>query len=142
MARGCDVVIYPGGYREAAQHDHARDIANVGSRGAIRLALAHGYDVRVAYAFGERSVAVNAPGASTLRAWLAAHRVPGMLPLPTRAVFDKRAVRVAVSAPCAFPAIADASDADVAYWHALYVAELRRHHAEFRSERDPPLTIV
>jgi hypothetical protein len=142
MARGRDILVYPGGHRECTQHDHTRDIANVGSRGAIRLALVHGYDVRVAYAFGERSVAVNVPGARTLRAWLAARRVPAIVPIPTRAALDPRAVRVAVSAPCAFPVIRDPSDADVSRWHALYVAELCSLHAEFRSARDPPLTLV
>jgi hypothetical protein len=142
MARRRDVLIYPGGHRECAQHDHARDIANVGSRGAIRLALVHGYDVRVAYAFGERSVAVNVPGMRTVRAWLAAHRVPAIVPIPTRAALDARAVRVAVSAPCAFPTIRDPTEADVAHWHARYVAELHDLHAEFRSANDPPLTLV
>jgi hypothetical protein len=142
MSRKRDVLVYPGGHRECAQHDHSRDIANVGSRGAIRLALVHGYDVRVAYAFGERSVAVNVPGMRTVRAWLAAHRVPAIVPIPTRAALDARAVRVVVSAPCAFPTIHDPTEADVAHWHALYVAELRDLHREFRSDGDPPLTLV
>jgi hypothetical protein len=46
MSRKRDVLVYPGGHRECTQHDHSRDIASVGSRGAIRLALVHGYDVR------------------------------------------------------------------------------------------------
>lgn len=143
MARGCDILVYPGGHRECTQHDRTRDIANVGSRGAIRLALVHGYDVRVAYAFGERTIAVNVRGCARIRAWLASCRVPAIVPIPTRAVLDARAVRVAVSAPCAFPALRDPSDADVSRWHALYVAELCSLHAEFRSEGDPrQLTLV
>jgi hypothetical protein len=63
-----DILVYPGGHRECTQHVHIRDIANVGSRGWVRLALKNGYDVRVAYAFGERMVALNIPGAERLRA--------------------------------------------------------------------------
>jgi hypothetical protein len=60
------------------------------------------------------------------------------VPLPTMA---KNLVRVAVSTRCSFPVIIDPTDAEVAFWHAQYVTELRNLHAEFRTTDDTPLCV-
>jgi len=39
MRARCDLWLYPGGFREAARHSYHRDVVDVGSRGAVRLAL-------------------------------------------------------------------------------------------------------
>jgi hypothetical protein len=138
-----DVWLYPGGFREAARHDHRVDVVDVGSRGAIRLALEHGYRVRVAFAFGERKTAYNLQGPPALwrvRMWLAARGVPAVL--PWLVVFGRSPVRVVVSRALEVPAVRAPSAAVVEEWHAKYVATLRAVHAAHKAADDPPLVVV
>jgi hypothetical protein len=135
-----DMWLYPGGFREAARHTHARDVVDVGSRGAIRLALRHGYPIRVAFAFGERKTAYNYQGLLRFRLWLAARGVPGVV--PWLVVFGKSPVRVVVSRTLEVPLIPAHTDADVERWHEAYVSTLLALHAEHRGADDPPLVVV
>ena len=138
-----DVWLYPGGFREAARHAHGRDVVDVGSRGAIRLALEHGYRVRVAFAFGERRTAYNAQGPQALwraRMWLAARGIPAVV--PWLVVFGRSPVRVVVSRAMALPAVREPSAALVEEWHARYVATLRAVHAAHKDPDDPPLVVL
>ena len=128
-----DVWLYPGGFREAVRHSYDRDVVDVGSRGAIKLALREGCAVRVAFAFGERKTAYNAQGLWGIRMWLAKRGVPAVVPLlfpcgspPT----------VALSRLIQLPRVAHPTDAEVEHWHGEYVAELRALHAEFRNADD------
>jgi hypothetical protein len=135
-----DVWLYPGGFREAARHDHRGDVVDVGSRGAVRLALEHGYRVRVAFAFGERKTAYNLQGFWRARLWLAARGIPAVL--PWLVVFGKSPVRVVVSRVLEVPLVRDPSAATVEEWHARYVATLRALHAAHKAADDPPLVVV
>jgi hypothetical protein len=138
-----DVWLYPGGFREAARHSHARDVVDVGSRGAIRLALENGYRVRVAFAFGERKTAYNVQGPPALwrvRMWLAARGVPAVL--PWYVVFGKSPVRVVVSRALEIPEVREPSAAVVEEWHARYVETLRALHAAHKAADDPALVVV
>jgi hypothetical protein len=135
-----DMWMYPGGFREAARHSYHQDVVDVGSRGAVRLALAHGYPIRVAFAFGERKTAYNFQGLWRIRMWLAKRWIPAVV--PWLVVFGKSPVRVVVSRTLAVPLIAAPTDADVERWHARYVATLRRVHADHKSADDPPLVVI
>ncbi len=136
MRAGKDLYLYPGGFVEAARHSYHADVVDVGSRGAIRLALEHGYAVRVGFAFGERTTAYNLHGPRglwPLRFWLAKRGVPAVLPLllplaPTPTVAFSPTMRL--------PRLDAPTDADVERWHAAYVAALRAVHARFRSPGD------
>jgi hypothetical protein len=138
-ARG-DLWLYPGGFREAARHSYHQDVVDVGSRGAVRLALAHGYPVRVVFAFGERKTARNVQGVWRIRMWLAARGVPVVL--PWLHVFGKSPVRLVISRTLAVPHAPDPSSELVERWHAEVVATLRSVHAEHKSEDDPPLVVL
>ena len=135
-----DLWLYPGGFREAARHSYHRDVVDVGSRGAVRLALIHGYPVRVAFAFGERKTARNLQGLWGIRMWLAARGVPAVL--PWLHVFGKSPVRVVVSRTLAVPRAPEPSAELVERWHATVVATLRQVHAEYKSPDDPPLVVL
>jgi hypothetical protein len=148
MRQQKDIFLLPGGFNELVRHSYHFDVVDVGSRGAIRLALRHGYAVRVAFAFGERKTAYNLfegpqqgpqgpqqgpHGLWNVRLWLAKRGVPAVVPLllpwapsPT----------VAFSPTLTFPLIADPTDADVERWHAAYVAALRDVHAAFKAPDD------
>jgi hypothetical protein len=156
MRQQKDIFLLPGGFNELIRHSYHFDVVDVGSRGAIRLALRHGYAVRVAFAFGERKTAHNlfesAPqglqgpqqgprqgpqqgpqGLWNVRLWLAKRGVPAVVPflLPWAP-----SPTVAFSPTLKFPLIADPTDADVERWHAEYVAALRDVHAAFRALDD------
>ncbi len=135
-----DLWLYPGGFREAARHSHNRDVVDVGSRGAIRLALEHGYRVRVAFAFGERKTAYNLHGLWRVRMWLAARGIPAVV--PWLFVFGKSPVRVVVSRALVLPVVREPSPAVVEEWHGRYVATLRAVHEAHKSSDDPPLVVL
>jgi hypothetical protein len=135
-----DLWLYPGGFREAARHSYHTDVVDVGSRGAVRLALMHGYPVRVAFAFGERKTAWNVQGFWRIRTWLAARGVPAVV--PWFRVFGRSPVRLVVSRTLAVPHAPDPSAALVERWHATVVATLRQVHAEHKSADDPPLVVL
>ncbi len=128
-----DVFVYPGGFVEAARHSYGKDVVDVGSRGAIRLALEHGYAVRVAFAFGESKTAYNLQGLWSVRMWLAKRGVSAVAAL---LVPLARTPRVVVSPPMQLPALASPTHEDVERWHRKYVEALRALHAEFRGVDD------
>ena len=105
----------------------------VGSRGAIRLALKHGYAVRVCFAFGERETAYNLQGCWRFRLWLARRGIPAVVPFLR---LWARAPRVAFSPTIQLPLVPDPTCADVERWHAAYVAALRALHARHRRPGD------
>jgi hypothetical protein len=133
MRQQKDIFLYPGGFREAARHSHHTDVVDVGSRGAIRLALIHGYAVRVAFAFGERKTAYNFQGFWRFRLWLAKRGVPAVVPflLPLA-----KTPTVAFSPTIQFPVVTDPTDDDVETWHAAYVEALRALHARYKAPDD------
>jgi hypothetical protein len=141
LAAKRDVYLYPGGFREAARHDHRKDVVDVGSRGAIKLALREGCAVRVAFAFGERKTAYNAQGPQALwpvRVRLAKRGVPAVVPL----VFVRGAPpTIALSRLMQLPRVTHPTEAEVEHWHGEYVAELRALHAEFR-DADDELVVI
>jgi hypothetical protein len=139
MRAGRDMWLYPGGFIEAARHSYHTDVADVGSRGAIRLALRHGYPLRVVFAFGERKTAYNLQGHWGARLWLAKHGVPAVVPW---LVFGRSPVRVVVSCAINVPRVLEPTDADVARLHAEYVGVLIALHAAHKSSDDPPLAVV
>ncbi len=134
-----DMWLYPGGFREAALHNHTQDVVDVGSRGAIRLALLFGYPVRVAFAFGERKTAYNLQGCWNTRMWLAKRGFPAVVPFLR--VFCPTPVRVVVSRTLALPRLANPTEEDVEHWHGEYTATLKALHARFKSPDDPPLVL-
>jgi hypothetical protein len=133
MRTGKDIFLYPGGLIEAARHSYHKDVVDVGSRGAIRLALCHGYAVRVCFAFGERKTAYNLQGLWKLRIWLAKRGVPAVVPffLPWAP-----SPRVAFSPTIQLPVIEDPTAEDVEHWHGEYVAALRAVHAAYKEPHD------
>jgi hypothetical protein len=138
MRANKDLYLYPGGFVELARHSYAKDVVDVGSRGAIRLALEHGYAVRVAFAFGERRTAYALHGPRVLsrfRLWLARRGIPAVVAvlLPFAAT-----PRVAFSPTMRFPRLdrAELTDDTVEYWHAAYVAALRALHAAHKRPDD------
>jgi hypothetical protein len=133
MRRRTDIYLYPGGLVEAARHSYDADVVDVGSRGAIRLALEHGYAVRVAFAFGERKTAHNLQGLWRARLWLAKRGVPAVLPffMPLA-----KTPTVALSPTIQFPAVTAPTDDDVERWHSEYVAALRALHARYKAPDD------
>ena len=138
MRANKDVYLFPGGFVEAARHDHRKDVVDVGSRGAIKLALREGCAVRVAFAFGERKTAYNAQGLWPVRMWLAKRGVPAVVPL----VFLWGAPpTIALSRLMQLPRVAHPTEAEVEHWHGVYVAELRALHAEFR-DADDELVVI
>jgi hypothetical protein len=135
MRQRRDIMVYPGGLVEAARHDHRKDVVDVGSRGAIRLALEHGYAVRVAFSFGERHTAynLNLECLWRVRFWLARRGIPSVVPLMR---LWARAPRLAFSPTIQFPAVSEPTDEDVERWHAEYVAALRALHARYKAPDD------
>jgi hypothetical protein len=136
MCANKDIYMYPGGFVEAARHDHRKDVVDVGSRGAIRLALRHGYAVRVCFAFGERETAYNLQGPRALwgpRIWLAKRGVPAVVPFLR---LWARAPRLALSPTIQLPLVSDPTHDEVERWHGAYVAALRALHAEFARPTD------
>jgi len=144
MRQQKDIFLLPGGFNELIRHSYHFDVVDVGSRGAIRLALCHGYAVRVAFAFGERKTAYNLfegpqgpqqgpQGLWNVRLWLAKRGVPAVVPF---LVPWAPSPTVAFSPTLKFPRIADPTDADVERWHAAYVAALRDVHAAFKAPDD------
>jgi hypothetical protein len=111
-----------------------------GLRVGVRLALTHGYPLRVAFAFGERKTAHNVQGLWRIRTWLAARGVPAVV--PWLRVFGRSPVRVVISRTLAVPYAPDPSAALVERWHATVVATLRQVHAEHKSADDPPLVVL
>jgi hypothetical protein len=135
-----DVWLYPGGFREAARHSYHKDVVDVGSRGAIRLALLHGYPIRVAFAFGERKTAYNLQGCWGIRMWLARRGILAVV--PWLRVFGKSPVRVVVSPTLPVPLIVAPTDVDIRHWHSRYVATLKALHAQFKAPDDPELLVM
>ena len=133
MRRRTDIFLYPGGFVEAARHSYHTDVVDVGSRGAIRLALEHGYAVRVAFAFGERKTAYNLQGLWRARLWLAKRGVPAVVPFLMPLA---KTPTVVFSPTLQFPTVTAPTDDDVELWHATYVAELRALHARYKSPDD------
>jgi hypothetical protein len=139
MRANKDLYLYPGGFVEAARHSYHADVVDVGSRGAIRLALRHGYAVRVGFAFGERETAYNLQAVEGPRAlwrfrlWLARRGVPAVLPLLR---VWARAPRIAFSPTIQLPLVRDPTRDDVERWHAEYVAALRALHARYKRPGD------
>ena len=133
MRANKDIYLFPGGFVEAARHDHRKDVVDVGSRGAIRLALKHGYAVRVCFAFGERETAYNLQGLWAPRIWLAKHGVPTVVPLLR--LFGC-APRVALSPTLQLPLLESPTDSDVERWHSEYVAALRELYGRHRRPGD------
>jgi hypothetical protein len=129
MRQRKDIYLFPGGFVEAARHSYHKDVVDVGSRGAVRLALTHGYAVRACFAFGERETAYNLHGLWGIRVWLARRGIPAVVPLMR---LWARAPRVAFSPTIQFPTIMEPTDADVERWHAAYVAALRKLHARYK----------
>jgi hypothetical protein len=138
LASRRDVYLYPGGLREAARHSHDRDVVDVGSRGAIWLALREGSAIRVAFAFGERKTAYNVQGLWPFRMWLAKNGVPACLAVP---FVRGEPPTIALSHVIQLPRLHSPTAADVEHWHAEYVAELRALHAEFRAKDDELVVI-
>jgi hypothetical protein len=134
-----DMWLYPGGFREAALHNHAQDVVDVGSRGAIRLALLFGYPVRVAFAFGERETAYNLQGFWKPRMWLAKRGVPAVVPFLR--VFCRTPLRVVVSRTLELPKLANPTEEKVEHWHGEYIATLKAIHTRFKAHGDPPLVV-
>jgi hypothetical protein len=128
-----DIFLFPGGFVELARHTRRRDSVDVGSRGAIRLALAHGYAVRVAFSLGEHKTAYNLQWFSGLRVWLAKRRIPAVVPL---LLPFARTPTVAFSPTIQFPKIAEPTFEEMGRWHAAYVHARRSVHARFASEND------
>jgi hypothetical protein len=135
-----DMWLYPGGFIEAARHSYHTDVVDVGSRGAARLALRHGYPIRVAFAFGERKTACNVQGLWGIRLWLAKHGVPAVVPWHFR-LFGKSPIRVVVSRTIDVPLVPVPTDADVERLHAEYVGALIALHAANKGPDDPPLVV-
>jgi hypothetical protein len=133
MRANKDVYLFPGGFLEAARHDHRKDVVDVGSRGAIRLALTHGYAVRVCFAFGERDTAYNLQGWWGPRLWLAKRGIPAVVPFLR---LWAPAPRVALSPTIQLPLVDAPTDADVERWHGAYVAALRELHERFKRPGD------
>ena len=133
MRANKDIFLYPGGLVEAARHSYHADVVDVGSRGAIRLALRHGYAVRVCFAFGERETAYNFQALLRVRLWLAKRGVPAFVPLLR---LWARAPRVAFSPTIQLPLVPDPTRDDVERWHAEYVAALRALHARHKRPGD------
>jgi hypothetical protein len=138
MRAGRDLYLYPGGLIEASRHDHRKDVVDVGSRGAIRLALEHGYAVRVAFAFGESKTAYSLQSFSSIRLWLAKRGIPAVVSLvcPWAA-----APTIAFSPTIQIPCIHEPTDSDVEHWHARYVGALRTLHACHKAADEPALVV-
>jgi hypothetical protein len=136
MRSNKDIYLYPGGFIEAARHDHRKDVVDVGSRGAIRLALRHGYAIRVGFALGERKTAYNLQGPRALwrtRLWLAKRGIPAVVPFLR---LWAPAPRVAFSPTIQLPLVECPTRDDVERWHGAYVAALRALHASFAEPSD------
>jgi hypothetical protein len=133
MRANKDLYLYPGGFIEAARHSYHADVVDVGSRGAIRLALCHGYAIRVCFAFGERKTAYNLQGLLKIRLWLAKRGVPAVVPLLR---LWAAAPRVAFSPTIQLPVIEDPTNDDIEHWHGEYVAALCALHAAFKGPGD------
>jgi hypothetical protein len=130
MRQQRDLFLYPGGFVEAARHSYHRDVVG---RGAIRLALVHGYAVRVCHALGERETAYNLQCLWSFRVWLAKRGVPSVVPLLR---LWARAPRVAFSPTIQLPRIPEPTRDDVERWHGAYVAVLRAVHAAHKRPTD------
>ena len=52
MRRGDDLALIPGGFAEASSTRRGVDVCVV-PKGFLKLALRHGYDIRVCFAIGE-----------------------------------------------------------------------------------------
>jgi hypothetical protein len=128
-----DIFLYPGGFVDAARHSYHADVVDVGSRGAIRLALIHGYAVRVAFAFGERKTAYNLQGFWRHRLWLAKRGIPAVVPLLLPLA---KSPTVAFSPTIQVPVLAHPTDDAVETWHATYVEALRALHARYKAPDD------
>jgi hypothetical protein len=133
MRANKDIYLYPGGFIEAARHSFHKDVVDVGSRGAIKLALCHGYAIRVCFAFGERKTAYNMQGLWKVRIWLAKRGVPAVVPFLR---LWAPAPRVAFSPSIQLPAIEHPTTEDVEHWHGEYVAALCALHAAFKGPGD------
>ena len=140
MRESRDIWLYPGGFQEAARHAYERDVVDVTSRGAIRLALLHGYAIRVAFAFGERKTAHNLQGGWGLRMWLAKRGVPAVV--PWFVVFGKSPVRLVVSRTLELPLVTSPTERDVEQWHSAYVSRLCELHTAHKAPDDPPLLVI
>jgi hypothetical protein len=133
MLSNKDIYLYPGGFIEAARHSFHADVVDVGSRGAIKLALCHGYAIRVCFAFGERKTAYNLQGFWNVRIWLAKRGVPAVVPFLR---LWAPAPRVAFSPTIQLPVIEHPTTEDVEHWHGEYVAALCALHAAFKGPGD------
>lgn len=132
--------IIPGGSEEVAHHESGRDVVYILQRaGFIKYCLQHGYRLVLAFNFGESDLFASARLVRPLNLALvrrfgfvlplfAGWRWLPLLPRPDVAL------NTVVGASIQLPRIAEPSAEEVARWHAVYVAELRRVYESYKAQ--------
>jgi len=130
--RRLDFGMLPGGMEEVALYTFQQEHVFLSPRkGFIKYALQHGYLLIPGYTFGECDLYQSMTSGAQLRLWMQRH-LGFVVPffwgplwyapwLPRRDV----ALQTVMGAPVQLPRIEDPSEADVAIWHASYVAALK-----------------
>jgi len=128
LARGQDVALIPGGFEEATIYERGVHRLYLKHRGGfIKLALQHGYTVVPVYTFGEEKNYWNFPYFHRLRLWLNRFQIPGVLPWGSPGILPARghAMDTVFGEPLELPCLPQATAADVAHYHAVYVGRVR-----------------
>jgi len=152
FASGTDFGILPGGMEEVALYQRGRERVYLRQRaGFVKYALQHGYLIQPAYTFGESDLYTSMTNGAWLRMFML--RKWGFVipifwgprwwcPLLPR---SDVAIHTVVGAPLQLPRIPAPSNADVAEWHAAYIAnltELFETHKQAFGYSDRKLEII
>lgn len=132
----------PGGMEEVALYTFQQEHVFLSPRkGFIKYALQHGYLLIPGYTFGECDLYRSMTSGAALRLWMQRHLglvVPFFWgPLWCAPWLPRRdvALHTVLGAPVQLPRVEDPSEAEVAAWHARYVAAITEvfdtHKARF-----------
>jgi hypothetical protein len=149
MAAGESLALIPGGFEDATIMVRGRERTAMSKRkGVVKYALEAGYPLVPVYTFGESDSYHCFEGLLAPRLWLNKFGVPACVffgnplvpPLPRTDV----PILTVVGKPLALPRIAAPTAADVAEWHAKYVAalvELFDEHKKAAGKPDATLEV-
>jgi len=143
MGRGENVSFIPGGFLDAVAFQYGKDRIVLKDRTAfIKYCLQFGYRVHPVYTFGECETYYTMSAFEGFRMRVARNNIPmaaffgfpivPFLPRPQAKILSY------VGTGIDFPLIPSPSNFDIAHWHAIYVAAVRRLFDENKAEAGFP----
>jgi len=143
MSQGENIVFIPGGFLDACAFSYGKDRIVLKDKTIfVKYCLQYGYRAHPVYTFGESKTFYTFTGLESFRMRVARKNIPMIaffgLPLIPFLPFPQAELISYVGAGIDFPRIPEPTTYDIAHWHAIYVAALRRLFEDKKVEAGYP----